>query len=279
MHIPLDTVEFIKRAVAEDIGRGDITTSLLVPPDQTCTGRFIAKGRFVIAGWPFAAEALNAVDPWLAFEPRVHEGAWVRSGQCVGEVHGLTTSVLSAERVALNILQRLSGVATLAARFAAKAAPHGARVLDTRKTTPGMRFMEKYAVRMGGGHNHRHGLDDGILIKDNHIASAGGVAEAVLRAKGVHPFLKIEVEASSLDQVREALEAGAEIIMLDNMPTDLMKRAVKLIAGRAVTEASGNVTLRTVEAVARTGVDCVSVGALTHSAPAADISLRIEASI
>lgn len=269
--------EFIRMSLEEDIGRGDVTTSLTVDPARVAVAEMVAKAGFTLAGQPVAREVFRAVDHHLDFDMLYSDGSTVRRGQVIATITGRACSILTAERVALNILQRLSGVATLTAKFAGAVKGTGARILDTRKTTPGMRQLEKYAVMAGGGSNHRSGLDDGILIKDNHIEAAGGIARAVELARGgAQPFLRIEVECSGEPQVREALAAGADIIMLDNMEPELMKKCVRLIKGRAVVEASGNVTLRNVKRIAATGVDFISVGALTHSAPSADISLRVK---
>lgn len=268
--------EFIRLALEEDIGRGDVTTSLTVDPSRVSVAELVAKHGFVLAGLPVAREVFRAVDHELDFEAHLIDGASVRKGQVIASITGRAAAILMAERVALNILQRLSGVATLTGKYVDALKGTKAKVLDTRKTTPGMRQLEKYAVMVGGGTNHRFGLDDGILIKDNHIEAAGGIPRAVeLAGKRTQPFLKIEVECSTEGHVREALEAGADIIMLDNMKPELMKKCVRLIKGRAVIEASGNVTLRNIKQVASTGVDYISVGALTHSAPAVDISLRM----
>ena len=269
--------EFIRVALEEDIGRGDVTTALTVSPSRVAVAELVAKQAFVLAGLPVAREVFRAVDHELDFEAHLAEGAGVKKGQVIAAVTGRVAAILTAERVALNILQRLSGVATLTGKYVDALKGKKAKVLDTRKTTPGMRQLEKYAVMVGGGSNHRFGLDDGILIKDNHIEAAGGITRAVELARGrKQPFLKIEVECSTEAQVREALAAGADIIMLDNMKPELMKKCVRLIKGRAVVEASGNITLRNIKQVAATGVDLISVGALTHSAPAADISLRVK---
>jgi len=269
--------EFIRLALEEDIGRGDVTTALTVDSSRVAVAELVAKQAFVLAGLPVAREVFHAVDSLLDFDASFPEGASVRKGQTVATITGRAASILTAERVALNILQRLSGVATLTSRYVGVLKGKKAKVLDTRKTTPCMRQLEKYAVMVGGGHNHRSGLDDGILIKDNHMEAAGGIARAVeLARRGGQPFLKIEVECATEDHVREALDAGAHIIMLDNMAPELMKKCVRLINGRAVAEASGNVTLKNIKQVADTGVDFISVGALTHSAPAVDISLRLK---
>ena len=268
--------EFIRIALEEDIGRGDVTTALTVDPSRVAVAELVAKQAFVLAGLPVAREVFRAVDHELDFEAHLTDGARVRKGQVIASITGRAAAILTAERVALNILQGLSGVATLTGKYVDALKGAKAKILDTRKTTPGMRQLEKYAVMVGGGKNHRFGLDDGILIKDNHIEAAGGITRAVELARGQRqPFLKIEVECSTEAQVREALESGADIIMLDNMKPELMKKCVRLVKGRATVEASGNITLRNIKQVAATGVDHISVGALTHSAPAVDISLRI----
>jgi nicotinate-nucleotide pyrophosphorylase (carboxylating) len=275
MEIPLQTRRLIRQALAEDIGEGDVTTSATIPPDSESRAELVAKASFVVAGLPFAAEVFRALDRGVSFEPLVEEGRKVSRSTVLARLSGRTASLLKGERVALNILQRLSGIATLSAKFAARVEGLRCRVLDTRKTTPGMRFMEKYAVRAGGCSNHRMGLYDGILIKDNHIRAAGGIKRAVgLARKAARRGMEVEVEAATLAEVGEALEAGADIIMLDNMTLEEMRRAVRVVKGRARLEASGNVTLRSVREIAETGVDYVSVGALTHSAPAADISMK-----
>ncbi len=269
--------EFIQRSLEEDIGRGDITTRLTVDPERVAVAEMVAKAGFVLAGQPVMREVFRAVDHNLDFDEIISDGSKVKRGQVISTVTGRACSILTAERVALNILQRLSGVATLTAKFVDAVDGTGTLILDTRKTTPGMRQLEKYAVMTGGGSNHRLGLDDGIMIKDNHIEAAGGITRAVKMArKHAQLFLRIEVECSDKAQVLEALTAGADIIMLDNMTVEMMKKCVRLIKGRAVVEASGNVTLRNVSQIAATGVDFISVGALTHSAPSVDISLRVK---
>jgi nicotinate-nucleotide pyrophosphorylase (carboxylating) len=265
--------DLIERALAEDVGDGDVTTLTLVPEDATGRATLTQKAPGVIAGLEVAHAAFSRVDPDLRWRAHAEEGVW-REGGLVAEVVGASRSILTAERTALNLLQRLSGVATMTARYVTAVEGTGARILDTRKTTPGMRELEKRAVVTGGGHNHRTGLYDAILIKENHSAMAGGVGEATRRALAAAPSgMLVEVEASTLDEVREALDAGAPRILLDNMSTDLMRAAVELTAGRAELEASGGVNLDTVREIAETGVDFISVGALTHSAPALDISL------
>lgn len=269
-------VRFIEDALKEDIGRGDITTALTVPRHQYCMAEIRAKSALTLAGVEFAAGAFWLVDGEIEFAAFAEDGLRMKKGALIATVCGLTASVLTAERVALNILQRLCGVASLTAKYADAVKGTKAKILDTRKTTPGMRLMQKHAVLMGGGQNHRFGLDDGILIKDNHIEAAGGIAKAVRAArKGSQAMLKIEVECEDIAQVSEALKARADIIMLDNMPAAMVKKCVSLIKGRALVEASGNVTPARAKELARAGVDFISVGALTHSAPAADISLDI----
>lgn len=269
--------EFVRMALEEDIGRGDVTTSLTVPPGQISVAEIVAKSACVLAGLPVAREVFHAVDTQVDFDSLLRDGTKCSKGTVIARITGLTSSILTAERVALNILQRLSGIATLTAKYVHALKGTKARVLDTRKTTPGMRQLEKYSVMVGGGGNHRFGLDDGILIKDNHIRSAGGVTRAVeLARRGAQPFLRIEVECETEAMVQEALSAGADIIMLDNMSPEMMKKCVRLINARAVVEASGNVTIRNIKQIAATGVDCISVGALTHSAPSVDLSLRVQ---
>ena len=267
-------LELIDQALAEDVGGGDATTQLLVPEHATGRATLTQKAPGVIAGLRVAEAVFHRVDPTLRWHTHVGEGMWSEAGTRVAEVAGASRSILTAERVALNFLQRLSGVATLTARYVSEVEGTGARILDTRKTTPGLRVLEKQAVLAGGGHNHRSGLFDAILVKENHAAMAGGVGEATRRA--LSSSLPVEVECSSLAEVREALEAGAPRILLDNMTNDQLREAVALTAGRAKLEASGGVSLETVRAIAETGVDYISVGALTHSAPALDVSLILE---
>lgn len=275
MNMPSTVVQLIKHAIEEDIGYGDITSSLLIPNESEARALYVAKANFVIAGFPFAKEVFNVLDPEAAFKTFFAEGAKVRKGDILGEVSGKTRVLLAGERVSLNILQRLSGIATLTSQFVDAVMGTGTKIVDTRKTTPCMRFMEKYAVRMGGGVNHRFGLFDGILIKDNHIEAVGSIAKAISLAKAGHQLAKIEVEVENLNDLQEAIEAGADIIMLDNMPEGDMREAVKIVQKRIPLEASGNVSLNNVRAIAETGVDLISIGALTHSVAAADISLKI----
>jgi len=270
----------IRNALKEDIGTGDITTSTTVPAGHESIGTFISKDRFTVAGLPFVKRTFLLVDKGLKFTMKSRDGQSVKKGEILAEVMGRTHSILMAERVALNILQRLCGIATLTNSFVNRVKGSGVKILDTRKTAPGLRYLDKYAVKMGGGHNHRFGLYDAILIKDNHIEAAGGIENAVrLAGQGKGRRKKVEVETGTLSEVIQALSAGADMIMLDNMPLDRMRKAVTLIRkGNAsiLIEASGNVNLVNVGSIAKTGVDCISVGLLTHSAPAADISLKIK---
>ena len=265
-------------ALTEDIGPGDITSLSTVAPGATAEGVMIAKQAGVISGIDVAAYVFERVDPEVIFIPKVANGTRVEAGQVIAALEGNARSVLAGERVALNLLQRLSGVATLTAAYVAAVAGTDASIVDTRKTTPGLRALEKAAVRDGGGRNHRLGLSDGVLIKDNHLAAIGGadrVTRAIGLAKARAPHTaKVEVEVTTLAEAEEAALAGADIIMLDNMSVAEMTEAVRIIAKRAPVEASGGVRLDTVGAIAATGVDIISVGALTHSAPALDISLK-----
>ncbi len=282
MQLDLAAVDLVVRAaLREDMPWGDVTTDALVPPDAPGTGRLMAKARGVLAGMPVAERVFHAVDAGVAFRVLKPDGSRVKPGDCLGTVSGPTASLLKAERVALNFLQRMSGTATLTALYVEAVRGTRARILDTRKTTPGLRFLERYAVRVSGGHNHRFCLSDGVLVKDNHLESLKrrgvGLREALERAREAVPHMtRIEVEAQSLAQVREALDAGADVIMLDNMPVPQMAKAVRMVNGKVLLEASGGINLKTVRAVAETGVDLISAGALTHSAPALDISLDLE---
>jgi nicotinate-nucleotide pyrophosphorylase (carboxylating) len=265
----------VRAALAEDLGRaGDITSQATIAPDARATVEMRARKAGAIAGLRFAEIAFRTLDPEAGILKSAEDGARVTPGAILMTVTGRTRAILSAERTALNFAGRLSGIATLTAAFVDAAAGTGARICDTRKTTPGWRAFEKYAVRCGGGANHRFGLDDAILIKDNHVAAAGGVAEAIRRARAFAGHLTaIEVEVDSLAQLREALAAGVEAVLLDNMDTATLREAVAITGKRAKLEASGNVTLQTVRAIAETGVDMISSGALTHSAPNFDIGL------
>ena len=272
--------EVVARALAEDVGDGDVTTAATVPENARGRALITQKAPGVIYGLDVAVETFRSLDPSIALEPMVAEGEW-RDGGPVLRIDGSARAILTAERTALNFLQRLSGVATMAARYVEAVSGTGATILDTRKTTPGLRALEKAAVAAGGATNYRFGLFDAILIKENHAAAAGGVGEAVRKAHAYAPGLPLEVECRDVAEVDEALEAGAGIpgfrILLDNMSTEQMREAVERVAGRAELEASGGVTLQTLRAVAGTGVNFISVGALTHSAPALDLSLLLEA--
>jgi len=265
----------IEMALAEDIGPGDATSEAVLPDDLCLRGRIVVKARGVIAGLPIAGAVFARVDPSLRFVSLRSDGDRVAPGDVVAEVTGPARGMLSAERTALNFLQHLSGIATLTRAFVDAVAGTRAVILDTRKTHPGYRLLEKYAVRVGGGRNHRMGLYDMVLIKDNHIEAAGSITTAVRRAREAHPDLPIEVEVKDLDELREALEADVDRIMLDNFDLEAMREAVRLTAGRVPLEASGGITLERVAAVAATGVDFISVGALTHSARALDLSMEV----
>ena len=267
--------EIVRRALAEDLGWGDVTTEATVAAGLKARGVVLAKSPCVVAGVDVAAEAFRQLDPAVVFTVRKGDGSSCAPGDIVAEVSGSAASMLTAERTALNLMQRMTGIATMTRRYVDATGGH-ITILDTRKTTPTLRALEKYAVRAGGGTNHRGGLDDGILIKDNHIRLAGGLAEAVRRMKAANQEMPIEVEAQSLDQVDEAIQSGADIILLDNLATDQIKDALARIAGRAKVEISGGVTLERIPELARTGADYVSIGALTHSAPAADLSFELE---
>jgi nicotinate-nucleotide pyrophosphorylase (carboxylating) len=267
--------ELVRRALAEDFGWGDVTTEAVIDSDQKAKAVILAKSRCVIAGLDIASEAFRQMDPAVAVTVHCGDGQTCEPGTVVAEYRGHAAALLTAERTALNFLQRLSGIATLTRKFVDAAAGR-ITVLDTRKTTPMLRMLEKYAVRAGGAVNHRSGLDDGILIKDNHIRLAGGVVNAVTRMRKKTREMPTEVEAQSLQQVDEALAAGADIILLDNLSTDEIKAAVEKCRGRVKTEISGGVTLERLPELAATGADYVSVGGLTHSAPAADLSFEIE---
>jgi len=265
----------VRDALAEDRGRGDATSAATITPGQRARGVIVAKADIVIAGLDVAAEAFRQLDPSAVFEVRWADGARVQAGEVVAAVTGDARSLLEAERTALNFLQRLSGIATLTARFV-DAAAGGITVLDTRKTTPGFRALEKYAVRCGGGTNHRQRLDDGILIKDNHKRLAGGVRAAAERALHSALGLPVEIEVETLEELDQVLETGVPRILLDNFTTYDIRQAVARVAGRAEIEISGGVTLARIPELATTGAQYVSVGALTHSAPSADLSFELE---
>ncbi len=271
----------IDRALEEDLGLGDATTDMLIPPGLQGSGAIIAKAHGVLAGLPVALAVFRRVDPSIQGDALLEEGAPLEPGSHIADISGPLHAILKGERTALNLLQRMSGIATETARYVA--AVHGlpVRIIDTRKTTPGLRMLEKYAITVGGGYNHRKNLGDGILIKDNHIAALRrqgvGLAEVVRRARERAPHtLRIEVEVTTVEEAREALEGGPDIILLDNMGLETMRQAVAVIKGKAVIEASGGITLTSVRAVAETGVDLISVGALTHSSKALDMSLEVE---
>ncbi|MGH3088885.1 MAG: carboxylating nicotinate-nucleotide diphosphorylase [Rubrobacteraceae bacterium] len=273
-------VDVARLALREDLGRGDATSLATVPEDARARGRFVAKESLVVSGLEAARAVFFAADEGLRFEAFVEEGDRVEAGSIMAEVEGSARSMLAAERVALNLLMRLSGVATLTREYVEAISGTNARITDTRKTTPGLRVLEKAAARAGGGVNHRFGLDDGILIKDNHLAVAGGVSEAVRRARKNSPrLLKIEVEVESVEELEEALEAKADAVLLDNMRPEEVRVCVEKVRERApdvLIEISGGVKLETARSYAEAGPDLISVGALTHSAPAADVSLEME---
>jgi nicotinate-nucleotide pyrophosphorylase (carboxylating) len=275
---PLLIQDSVRRALEEDLGRaGDITTTATIPASAGARAVIASREAGVIAGLPMAEAAFHMIAPGLRFTALLGDGSHVSPGDVVAEIEGSARAVLSAERVALNFLGRLSGIATLTNRFVQQVAGTECRIVCTRKTTPGLRAFEKYAVRCGGGFNHRYGLDDAVLIKDNHIAVAGGVAAALRAAKtSVGHLVKIEIEVDTLAQLREVLAEGADVVLLDNMGVDQLREAVALVEGAMLTEASGGVNLDTVAAIAATGVDMVSVGALTHSPRVLDLGLDIQ---
>lgn len=267
----------IIKALEEDIGHGDITSSAIIRDGLEAKGLIIAKEDFVLAGIGVASECFKTLDLEIIFKERFGDGNKVKARKVIAEVKGNAQTILMAERVALNFLQRLSGIATLTSKYVEKIKGTKAKIVDTRKTTPGLRVLEKYAVRMGGGFNHRFGLYDAVLIKDNHIELSGSIKKAVENVKGkTSHTTRIEVEARSLKEVKDALQSGVDIIMLDNMDLETTRKAVKLIQGKALIEASGNINLDNVREMAKTGVDLISIGAITHSAPAVDISLEIK---
>lgn len=271
--------QIITLALNEDIGTGDITTLSTIPADKTALGRFVAKEDMIICGIDLAKHIFARVDPSIELKANFKDGDAVKKGDVIATVSGNAQNVLTGERTALNFMQRLTGIATRTHASVAEVAGTNAKITDTRKTTPGLRVLEKYAVRVGGGTNHRFNLADGVLIKDNHIAVSGGIKNAVKNARAVIPHtLKIEVEVETKEQLAEALDAGADIIMLDNMSYDLMRECVGIVAGRALVEASGNMGEKSLREVAETGVDIISIGALTHTVKAADISLKFQIS-
>ena len=274
--IYLDSI--IQRALEEDIGPGDLTTDAIIDPHATGKAALLAKEQIILAGLPLFSMVFTFLDPELQFEYVYQDGATVKSGETICIVSGRLASILKAERTALNFIQRMSGIATLTSEYVANARPNKAKILDTRKTVPGLRALDKYSVRMGGGFNHRIGLFDGILIKDNHIAAAGSITKAVELARANSPHtIKVEVEVETMFRVQEALDAGADIILLDNMTIDKINQAVKVINGKVLVEVSGGVTLGNIRKIAEMGVDFISIGALTHSAKAVDLSLEIVA--
>lgn len=271
--------QIITLALNEDIGTGDITTLSTIPADKTALGRFVAKEDMILCGIDLAKHIFGRVDPSIELKANFKDGDAVKKGDVIATVSGNAQNVLTGERTALNFMQRLTGIATRTHVSVAEVAGTNAKITDTRKTTPGLRVLEKYAVRVGGGTNHRFNLADGVLIKDNHIAVSGGIKNAVKNARAVIPHtLKIEVEVETKEQLAEALDAGADIIMLDNMSNDLMRECVGIVAGRALVEASGNMGEKSLREVAETGVDIISIGALTHTVKAADISLKFQIS-
>lgn len=273
---PIAVDEIVRRALLEDIGAGDITTEATVPADKLATAVLLVKEEGVLCGQSVAQAVFRTYDPSLTYEILVPEGSKVVAGTEVARISGNARSILTAERVALNFLQRMSGIASITRRLSDSIKYYHARLVETRKTTPGLRILEKYAVRVGGGLNHRYGLHDAILIKDNHIAVAGGVRQAIVAARKVASHTsRVEVEVDTLEQLQEALDGGADIILLDNMDPDTMRKAVEMTAGRATLEASGGITAANLEDAARTGVDIISMGALTHSVKSLDISLDI----
>jgi nicotinate-nucleotide pyrophosphorylase (carboxylating) len=266
----------IQAALVEDVGPGDVTSQATLPADLWYNGRFLAKAPGIIAGLEVVAQVCAAVDPAIRLTPLVADGDQVKRGTIIATVEGPARSLLTAERTALNFLQRMSGIASLTRRFVDAVAGTNAVILDTRKTAPGLRAIDKWAVRLGGGQNHRYGLYDMVLIKDNHIAAVGGISEAVARARSAAQNLPIEVEVKNLAELDEALALTVDRIMLDNMSLAEMREAVERTNGRCPLEASGNVSLETVAAIAATGVDYISSGALTHSVMALDISLDLD---
>jgi nicotinate-nucleotide pyrophosphorylase (carboxylating) len=269
--------KIIEQALFEDLGPGDVTSEATVPAGATSTAEMLAKQDLVLAGLDVSLEVFHYLDAAIQLTRFAQDGDRIKSGMVIARVSGNTRVLLAGERVALNLLQHMSGIATLTSKYVEQLKGLKAQALDTRKTLPGLRQLEKYAVRMGGGTNHRFGLYDGVLIKDNHIKAVGSIAKAIDSARRkAHHLLKIEVETKTLDEAREALAAKADIILLDNMPLDMIREAVKLINGQASIEASGNVTFETIREIGETGVDFISSGSLTHSAPAADISMKIK---
>lgn len=268
--------EIIRNALKEDMNYGDITTDTLIGEESISVARMTAKEDGVIAGLAVAEMTFKILDQSISFIPLKKDGDMVKKGEHMAEIKGSTRGILKGERLALNLIQRMSGIATMAKAYADGVAGYPTRIVDTRKTTPGLRILEKYAIRMGGCHNHRFNLSDAVMIKDNHIKAVGSITKAIeITRQNIPHTMKIEVEVESLAQLQEALEAKADIIMLDNMDTANMKKAVEITAGRAILEASGNITKERLREIAEIGIDVISVGALTHSVRAMDISLNI----
>jgi len=271
---PLLVDDLVNRFLREDIGFVDLTSTIMIDADARGHFALNAREALVVSGIGIAARVFETVAPECRVTPRVADGDAVASGTLLADIEGPARGILTAERVALNLLQHMSGIATVTARYVAAIAGSGAQLIDTRKTTPGLRALEKHAVECGGGRNHRLALDSGVMIKDNHIAVCGGLEAAIRRAKARVPVLtRVEVECDRLDQVADALAAGADILLLDNMTTDMLREAVRIVDGRIPLEASGGITLDSVTGIARTGIERISVGAITHSAPALDLAL------
>lgn len=269
--------EAVQRALAEDIGRGDITTDALIDGGAQASARLMAREQGIVAGLDLAEAAFRGVEPDITFERLIGDGQAVKAGDVIARISGSARALLSAERVALNFMTHMSGIASLTGKYVAAIAGTRARIVDTRKTLPGLRVFEKYAVRMGGGANHRFALDDAAMIKDNHIVAGGGIGPAIRQVRAaIGHMVKICCEVDRIDQIEEALAAGVDVLLLDNMGPETLAEAVRLIAGRATAEASGKVSLDTVAAIAASGVDVISVGRLTHSAPALDIALDFD---
>lgn len=271
-----DIKDLIKQAFDEDVSTGDVTTNAIVDESADAEAVWISKEKGRVAGLEIARLVYEELDPEISWYPHIEEGGIVDVRSKIATIKGSGRALLTAERIALNIVQRMSGIATMTSKFVEVVQPYDAQILDTRKTVPGLRQLDKYAVKAGGGTNHRMGLYDLAMIKDNHIVAAGSITKAVDKVRTYEPEIRIEVETTTIEQVKEALKAGADIIMLDNMSSDLMSEAVELIDGRAKTEASGNITLKKVREVAESGVDYISVGALTHSVQAFDISQQVQ---
>lgn len=267
--------EIVRRAVAEDLGWGDVTTNATVGTHQRGRGQLLAKSRCVLAGIAIAEETFRQLDPIVVFEGHKRDGDWCEPGDVIADVTGFASALVTGERTALNFLQRLSGIATLTRQFV-EASGGRITILDTRKTTPMLRELEKYAVRAGSGVNHRNSLDDGVLIKENHIRLAGGIKEALARMRAVKPQMPIEIEVQTLEEIDDAMAGEADIVLLDNMTPAQVEEAVRRIRGRAKIEISGGVTLQRMPEIAASGAHYVSIGALTHSAPAADLSFEVE---